>query len=167
MLFLRSLLAALCLLAPPAAWALEGADSTLAESLELMLEGVETWRRGESEDDEDVAEDGALSYYLGELRARAWLAAHPEMFGSEAEQALSISSAVGQETIYHWAGGDPEGLAAILERVLAQDRADPDLSIPGDAMEQARAAYEDFRLQILDQADEIRARRIAAGVEVR
>lgn len=108
-----------------------------------------------------------FSFFLGELRARAWLIARPEMHESEAGQALSIFIGLGDKTVYGWAGGDPEGMAAILERVLAYDRANPDLSIPADAMEQTRATFESFRLQLLDRADEIRARRIAAGAEVR
>jgi hypothetical protein len=167
MRLVRSLFLSLGLFTAPATWALDGADATVAESLELMAEGIQIWRRGESEDDQRVAEEGVFTFYLGELRARAWLLAHPEMFGSEAEQSLSMFYSIGNESISGWVGGDPEGLADIVERVLAHDRANPDLAIPADAMEQARAAFEDFRLQILDQADEIRAQRLAAGEEVR
>ncbi len=167
MIVLRSLLVSLSLLATPAAWALDGADATVAESLELMSEGVRTLDRGKGSDDLAMAEEGVFRFYLGELRARAWLIAHPDMHDTEAGQSLSMFYAIGNEPINGWAQGDPEGLAAIIERVLAHDRANPDLAIPSDAMETVRATFTSFRLQLLDQADEIRARRIAAGAEVR
>jgi hypothetical protein len=139
------------------------------ESIELMSEGLTTWDRGDGpgEDDVALAEEGVFKFYLGELRARAWLAAHPEKHSSEEAQGLSMFYELGNHPINGWALGDPEGLAAIVERVLAHDRADPDLSIPTDVMEQTRVGFESFRLQLLAQADQIRADRIAAGAEVR
>ena len=134
-----------------------------------MAEGLTTWDRGDGpgEDDVALAEEGVFSFYLGELRARAWLAAHPEKHSSEEAQGLATFYELGNHPINGWAFGDPEALAAIVERVLAHDRANPDPAIPADVMDQTRAGFEGFRLQILEQADQIRADRIAAGADVR
>jgi hypothetical protein len=171
MSFLRAVLVGLCLFASPAAWAFnpDQADPTVLASIELMAEGLTTWDRGDGpgEDDVALAEEGVFSFYLGELRARAWLAAHPEKHSSEEAQGLATFYELGNHPINGWAFGDPEALAAIVERVLAHDRAYPDPAIPADVMDQTRAGFEGFRLQILEQADQIRADRIAAGADVR
>ncbi|EYD76319.1 hypothetical protein Rumeso_02077 [Rubellimicrobium mesophilum DSM 19309] len=137
------------------------------ESIELMSEGLKAWNRGEGEGNEGAAEEGVFSFYLGEMRARAWLAAYPEQEGSDLATTLAMIHEVGNNPINGWAYGDPEGLAAIINRMVAHDRANPNLQIPYGVMEEVRGEYESLRDQLLEQADEIRAERAATGAEVR
>jgi hypothetical protein len=157
---LRALLIGLSVLAAPPVSAQIHAQATVNESIELMSEGLKVWDRGEEE-------EGVFSFYLGEMRARAWLAAHPEQADSELATALAMIHEVGNNPINGWAYGDPEGLAAIIERVVAHDRVNPNLQIPNNVMEKVRVDYEALRDRLLEEADEIRSERAANGAEVR
>jgi hypothetical protein len=116
-------------------------------------------------------EGAVFWFYLGQLRYRAYLAAHPGLLKDrDAALFASLMEVVGRPINEH-AFGDIPGLARTIDRVLAWDAANPDELTPKATFAAERAAVRDglvqMRNQVVAQADEIRATRARNGLRNR
>lgn len=77
-----------------------------------MPEGLRTWDPGEGQEEDGVTlvEEGVFNFYLGELGARAWLTAHPDLHTSEDAQALAMIYEVGASPSTAKPTATPRGL---------------------------------------------------------
>jgi hypothetical protein len=121
--------------------------------------------------EEGRAQEAVVWFYVGQLRYRYLLAADPSL-APDGEPALmaSLNATIGQ-TINEWAGGDPAAWARAIGSALAWDELHENAITPkGQAVAEQKVVRDGLaRLQemVLNDAEEIRAQRKAAGLEVR
>lgn len=105
--------------------------------------------------------------YIGQLRARIRIQCVPGPADREPALFASLTETVGRP-INEYAGGDPGGWAAAIDRALAWDEAHPDPDATGAACraerERQRQGLGELRRQILGSADDIRRQRAASGL---
>ncbi|WP_188575783.1 hypothetical protein [Azorhizobium oxalatiphilum] len=112
-------------------------------------------------------EDAVFAFYSGQLRFRAFLAAHPDIDPSGAPALFSSLMETVGRPINEYAFGDISALIRTIDRVLTWDEANPAPGIPAAARQSARAGLIGMRDQIRTEADSIRAERAAKGLENR
>jgi hypothetical protein len=116
-------------------------------------------------------EDAVFLFYLGQLRFRTHLLAHPgiDPTGDPAIFA-SLSKVVGVP-INQYAFGDIPALGRTVDAVLAYDEANPDTFTPTAETAKARADVRSglaaMKVNMLAEADAIRAKRQKSGLENR
>lgn len=118
----------------------------------MMTKAVETFRAGDRE-------QGTYLFYRAQLRWRAKLIAGP----TDSEAFGALFATIGPP-INEWAFGDIPALAKIIDRVLADEQADPDPTIPAPAYEQSRQGLIELRDEILATQAQIRDQRTAVGL---
>lgn len=127
----------------------------------LVKHAADLWKVGRRD-------DAVFWFYLGQLRYRAYLAAHPDL-PKDRDPALfaSLMDVVGRP-VNEYAFGDLPGLARTISDVLAWDDAHPDAMTPKDKFgaqrDGIRRGLAQMRDQALAQADEIRATRSRNGL---
>jgi hypothetical protein len=113
-------------------------------------------------------DEAVFVFYLGQLRYRARLMAHPDLDPS-GEPALfaSLSEVVGRP-LNEYAFGDIPRLLGVLDAVLKYDQGLPDRFTPPssfpEAWRRARDGLTKLRAQVEKTADEIRATRQRNGL---
>ena len=110
-------------------------------------------------------DEAVFWFYLGQLRYRAYLKAHPKLDPS-GEPALfaSLMEVLGRP-INVYAFGDIPGLVAIIDRVIAWDASHADdFAPPGQAREEIKAGLVKMRADIIAKQDDIRRQRRERGL---
>lgn len=111
-------------------------------------------------------DEAVFWFYLGQLRYRAYLAAHPNL-APDGDPALfdAFISETGPQ-LNEYAFGNIPALSATLGRVIAWDDAHPDDYAPkaNKARADVVAGLKSLRAKILEQKDSIRAQRAAHGL---
>jgi hypothetical protein len=117
---------------------------------------------------QDKQDEAVFVFYLGQLRYRARLLAHPELDPS-GEPALfaSLSEVVGKP-LNEYAFGDIPRLLSTIDAVLDHDLMNPDSFTPPssfpEAWRLAREGLSKMRAQVEADADTIRTRRQRNGL---
>lgn len=122
---------------------------------QMMTEAAKTFAAGDRD-------GGVYQFYRAQLRWRARLQADPDPSGEGAAFGAMFETL--GPPINEWAFGDIPALAAIIDRVLADDAADPDPTIPAGAYAESRAGLARLRDQMLAEQDSMRAQRAANGL---
>ncbi len=110
-------------------------------------------------------DESVFWFYLGQLRYRAYLAAHPDL-DPTGEPALftSLMDVLGRP-VNQYAFGDIPELARTLDRVLAWDDAHPDdYAPPSPTRSGVKDGLKKMRAKIIAEQDDIRANRTANGL---
>lgn len=98
-------------------------------------------------------DEAVTLFYIGQLRGRIVVQCQPQQPSGEPALLSSLNATLGQ-TINEYAGGDPEGWAAAIDRALDYDAAHPD---PNAATPECRAERERQRSGLTGLRDQIRA----------
>jgi hypothetical protein len=144
---------------PPSARSVAG--SPQLHPAGLIKHAAELWKAGRRD-------DAVFWFYLGQLRYRAYLAAHPDL-PKDRDPALfaSLMEVVGRP-VNEYAFGDLPALARTIGEVLAWDDAHPDAMTPKDTFgpqrDRIRRGLAQMRDEALAQADQIRATRVRNGL---
>lgn len=121
--------------------------------------------------DDGQLESGVYLFYLAQLRWRRYMDARPDLPPDQDRALYASMHDVFGRAMNEWAFGDIDWLLAALRDVDAFDAATPDLQTPRaqfpDIHAHSRAGFADFIAMIKDQADDIRAQRLANGLENR
>jgi hypothetical protein len=145
----RLLLAALPVLAAPVQ------AQEVRHPAEMMTAASQAFAAGERE-------EATFLFYRAQLRWRARLIAEPDASGDGALFGAMFETL--GPPINEWAWGDVHELAATIDRVLAEDAADPDPSIPPAAYAESRAGLVSLRDQMIREEASIRAQRAENGL---
>ncbi|MDB5416175.1 MAG: hypothetical protein JWR10_4510 [Rubritepida sp.] len=149
-----------------------GAQSAVAAAARLngqhpsayYTEAMRLFRAGQRE-------DAVFVFYLGQLRYRTHLAAHPELPRSGDPAAFGALSETVGRPINEYAFGDMPRLMKTIDAVLAYDRGNPDRFTDPAAFPEAyrrnREGMVGFRNDIAGRMDEIRRTRQSNGLENR
>ena len=116
-------------------------------------------------------DEAGFWFYLGQLRLRAYVKAHPKLDPSGAPALLSSFMATMGPPINQYAFGDVSALNRTIDRVLAWDDEHPDPSTPKSRYAAERASVRQGLMALRDmnlaQRDQIRAERTKHGLENR
>ncbi|WP_051356792.1 hypothetical protein [Azorhizobium doebereinerae] len=130
------------------------------EATALLRRAGRQWANGKKE-------DAVFWFYAGQLRFRAFLAAHPDLDPSGAPALFaSLMESLGQP-INAYAFGDISALIRTIDKVLTWDEANPEPGLPPAARQSARAGLIELRDKVRIEAAAIRAEREAKGLENR
>jgi hypothetical protein len=111
-------------------------------------------------------DEAVFWFYLGQLRYRAYLAAHPNLASDNDPELFQAFMSETGPPLNEYAFGNIPALAATLTRVIAWDEAHPDDYAPkaNKARADVVAGLKSLRANILEQKDSIRAQRAARGL---
>ena len=113
-------------------------------------------------------DDAVLWYYIGQVRARAYVAGHPKLDPTGEPAAIGAIFATMGPPINQYAFGDIAGLAATIDRALAWDESHPDNFTPkSPERDKVVNGLRTMKVEILATADDIRKSRAAKGLENR
>lgn len=113
-------------------------------------------------------DEAVIWFYIGQLRFRYHLLAHPEL-PPDGEPALmgALNEVLGRE-INEWAGGSTVNWAASIQQALDWDAANPNVFTPKEAygpqLQELRSGLAGLAQHVTDNADAIRAQRAAVGL---
>ncbi len=150
------------------------AQSAAAISAGQQLAGqhlAEYYKRAAELFESGKKDDAVFIFYLGQLRYRTHLLAQPNL-DPRGDPALfsSLSEGIGRP-INEYAFGDIPALSRTIDAVLGYDQANPDTFTPPSQFAKAHADVSDglraMKVQMLADADGIRAKRQANGLENR
>ncbi|PWF21859.1 hypothetical protein [Corticimicrobacter populi] len=116
-------------------------------------------------------DEATVWFYIGQLRFRYHLLAHPEL-PADGEPAVmdALNATLGQQ-INEWAGGSIDHWVAAIDQALDWDARHDNPLTPKDQyatqLAEIRTGLQGLRQHILDNADTIRAERVANGLDNR
>ena len=117
---------------------------------------------------EDRRDEAVFWFYLGQLRARAHLAARPDLEPSGDPALFASFNAVLGQPINQYAFGDIPALVRTIDAVLDWDRDHPDSFTPQSRFQEAhtksRQGLSGLRDEITARREEIRAERARNGL---
>lgn len=141
-------------------------DDSLAKKhpSELYLHAKQLFETGHKD-------EAVTWFYVGQLRWRYHLLAHPELPPDGEPAAMDALNATLGQAINEWAGGSPKDWRAAISKALAWDAAHPNPTTPkaqyADQWQQVRAGLMQLDGYLRDNENQIRTERQAHGLENR
>lgn len=145
---------------------LQDSDASLAQKhpSELYLYAKQLFDAGRKD-------EAVTWFYIGQLRWRYHLLAHPELPADGEPAAMNALNATLGQQINEWAGGSPRAWRAAIAKALTWDAAHPNPTTPKEKYatewQQTRAGLMQLDGYIRDNEAQIRAERQARGLENR
>ena len=140
------------------------AQQAAQDPSEYFLTSARLFKQGQRD-------EAVFWFYLGQLRLRAYVKAHPKLDPSGAPALLASFMATMGPPINQYAFGDVPALNRTIDKVLAWDDEHPDPSTPKSRYSAERASVRQGLMALRDtnlaQRDQIRAERTQHGLENR